>query len=141
MNERRINWARHPWGRALLHLSCLLRSGNLRFYLAGVCLQFLKLWLISLLLLSVAGCGPQAPAPPKGPGLVTQGNSTEAASTYADPALADLTRDLRRWIVKSKQRPASFEDLVAKAGLQPPAPPAGKKYAISPEMRVVLVDR
>lgn len=90
----------------------------------------------------IAGCERKdKPPAPGGGGLVTQGDSKEAASTYADPNLAELTRELRRWIVKTKQRPASFEDFAAKAQIQVPPPPAGKKYALSKEMRVILADR
>jgi hypothetical protein len=89
----------------------------------------------------VIGCGKPTTAPAPGPGLATQADSAAAASTYADARLAELTRELRRWIVRTKERPSSFEDFVAKAGIKPPAPPAGKKYALSKEMRVMLVDR
>lgn len=101
----------------------------------SVALAASGLWLLGV------GCEKEAKPPAPGAGLVTQGNSTEAANTYADASLAELTRELRRWIVKTKQRPASFEDFAAKAQIQVPPAPAGKKYAISKEMRVVLVDR
>jgi len=73
--------------------------------------------------------------------MATQGSSPEAVGTYGDADLARLTRDLRRWIVKSKERPTSFEDYAAKAQVVAPAAPAGKKFALSKEMRVVLVDQ
>jgi len=93
------------------------------------------------LLLLITGCGqnPETAAPKAG--MATQGSSIEAATTYADADLAELTRQLRRWIVQTKQRPASFEDFVAKAKITVPAAPAGKKFALSQEMRIVLVDK
>lgn len=73
--------------------------------------------------------------------MATQGATAEAASTYADANLAELTRELRRWIVATKKRPTSFEDFVANAKITAPPAPAGKKYSLSKEMRVELVDR
>jgi hypothetical protein len=97
--------------------------------------------LLGLLLAAATGCEKQAKPANPSVGLVTQGGNAESASTYADANLADLTRELRRWIVKTKQRPASFEDFAAKAQIQVPPPPAGKKYVITQEMRVALADR
>ena len=98
-------------------------------------LVLLGLWLLA------TGCGRKTESPALTPGLATQGSNPEAASTYADANLAQLTRDLRRWIVKTKQRPASFEEFAASAGVAVPEPPAGRKYVISKEMRVILADR
>lgn len=96
---------------------------------------------LCLLLGLTAGCGkaPQSNTPATG--LATQGASPEASSTYADANLAELTRSLRRWIVANKEKPANFDDFATKAKITVPTPPAGKKYALSSEMRVVLVDR
>jgi hypothetical protein len=89
----------------------------------------------------LGGCGDQ-PDPAATPsGMVTQGTSPEAASTYRDEALAELTREVRRWIVATKQRPTSFENFVANAKITVPPPPPGKKYELSKEMRVVLVNQ
>jgi hypothetical protein len=86
-------------------------------------------------------CGKQSDTTPVSGGMVTQGASPEAASTYGDEALAELTREVRRYIVATKQRPGSFEDFVANAKITVPPPPPGKKYELSKEMRVVLVNR
>jgi len=72
--------------------------------------------------------------------MVTQG-SLPPTENYEGVDLAQMTRDLKRWIITSKERPASFEDYAAKAKVNVPAAPAGKKFAISKEMRVILVDR
>jgi hypothetical protein len=95
--------------------------------------------IVGLLTFSV-GCGKNETAAPA-QGMVTQGASSEAAATYADPILAELTREVRRWIVATKKIPASFEEVAAAAKLPVPPPPAGKKYALSKENRVILVDQ
>lgn len=87
----------------------------------------------------VVGCNKQPEATPS-TGLATQAASPEAANTYSDANLAELTREVRRWIVATKQRPTSFEQFATDAKVTVPPPPAGKKYALSKEMRVVLVD-
>lgn len=108
----------------------------------GKGLAALLAWLLLLASwLGVAGCGKDSDNKGVNAGLATQGGSPEAAKSYSEPDLAHLTRELRRWIVKTKQQPASFEDFAAKAQLTVPPAPAGKKFAISKEMRVVLVDR
>jgi len=88
----------------------------------------------------LAGCGKNS-TPAASGGMATQGSPPPEAENYEGIDLAQLTRDLKRWIVVTKQRPTSFEDYVAKAKPTVPPPPAGKKFAISKEMRVVLVDR
>jgi hypothetical protein len=95
----------------------------------------------SSLLGLAAGCGKQSDPAPVSGSMATQGASPEAASTYGDEALAELTREVRRWIVATKKRPTSFEDFAANAKITVPPPPPGKKYELSKEMRVVLVDR
>lgn len=99
-------------------------------------------WVLCLMGWLAAGCGKAPEAPAKGQGtMVTQGTSPEATSTYADANLAELTREVRRWIVATRQRPANFEDFASKAKINVPPAPAGKKYALSSEMRVILVNR
>lgn len=100
--------------------------------------------MISLVFGLTIGCGKPASNAPNNPpagGMATQGSSAEASSTYADAKLADLTRELRRWIVATKERPANFEAFAAKSKVTVPPPPEGKKYALSSEMRVILVNR
>jgi hypothetical protein len=54
--------------------------------------------------------------------------------------LAQLTRELHRSMIGAKKLPASYEEFAANRNLHVPLPPAGKKYAISKQWRVVLVD-
>ena len=64
-----------------------------------------------------------------------------AAATNAAPDLAELNRDLLRWILRNRRKPASFEDFSATAGVVIPPPPAGKRYVIAKDMHIQLVDR
>jgi hypothetical protein len=54
--------------------------------------------------------------------------------------LAQLTQELRNYVVHSRSVPKSFEEFIAKSQVQAPPPPTGKKYAIQ-NKAVVLVDR
>jgi len=98
------------------------------------------LWVLGCLALMGGGCGKEASAPAQG-GMVTQGGAPPVTDTNSGVDLAQLTRDLKRWIVSTKERPGTFEDYAAKAKVNVPPAPAGKKFAISKEMRVILVDR
>jgi len=89
---------------------------------------------------TLAGCE-KSSSPGTTGGMATQGAPPPPAESYEGVDLAQLTRDLKRWIVATKERPASFEDYVAKAKVSVPPAPAGKKFALSKEMRVILVDR
>lgn len=53
--------------------------------------------------------------------------------------LAQLTRELRRTMV-GRRLNRNFDEFVALRNLQVPPPPAGKKYAISQQWKVVLVN-
>ena len=64
-----------------------------------------------------------------------------ATNVAAAPDLGELNRDLRRWLVRNHRVPASFEDFSATAGVAIPPPPAGKKYVITKNMQILLVDR
>ena len=90
--------------------------------------------------LLVAACN-KSSTPATSGGMVTQGSPPPTAEAFEGVDLAQLTRDLKRWIISSKERPASFEEYVTKSNAKIPPPPSGKKFAISKEMRVILVDR
>ena len=90
--------------------------------------------------LVLAGCDKSA-SPTTSGGMATQGTPPPPAENYEGVDLAQLTRDLKRWVVTTKERPASFEEYVAKSKATVPPAPAGKKFALSKEMRVILVDR
>jgi hypothetical protein len=48
---------------------------------------------------------------------------------------------MHHWIGAKQRLPRNFEEFAADNPNQIPPPPAGKKYAISSNWRVVLVDR
>ena len=83
-----------------------------------------------------AAASSAAPLPPPGPQV--------AAVTAADHSPQDIhnmERVLVGWVIRNHQRPKSFEEFVASAGIQVPPPPAGKKYVIAKNMHIVLVDQ
>jgi len=106
-----------------------------------------------------AGCDKKEPPPAANPNLVDQPSNAPAQNVAPGPlptpakpeviaadtantdaTLAQLTRELRRTMIGRKLS-GSFEEFVAIRNLQVPPPPPGKKYAISKQWRVVLVDK
>jgi len=80
---------------------------------------------------------PVAPvAAPAEPAVVTIPAGGDVNAT-----LGELTRQVRRYIVRNKTTPSNFDDFAAAAHLQVPPPPPGKKYAINAKWKVVLVNR
>ena len=73
-------------------------------------------------------------APPLQPVVVS--GSDQAAM------LGQLTQALRKYCIENQRVPKTFEEFVASAAVQVPAPPAGKKFAIDLNgLHVVLVNR
>jgi len=75
------------------------------------------------------------------------GTSTGATPSIAiadtgdvNATLHQLSLELRRFVVRTRTVPRTFEEFVAKSQAQIPPPPAGKKYAIEGQA-VVLVKR
>lgn len=61
--------------------------------------------------------------------------------TNGQPDLSELNRAIRRWLIANRRAPKNFDDFAATAGVSiPPAPP-GKKYILSQNMHVQLVDQ
>jgi hypothetical protein len=90
-----------------------------------------------------AAKAPEAPPSSSMPAPIPAPMSTAAGSSNA-PVPVDagqLTRELRRYVVANRRIPKTFEEFVSLSKIQVPAPPAGKKYAIVPGSKVVLVDR
>ena len=67
------------------------------------------------------------------PIVVPDGGSPEAN-------LSQLSHALRKYIAGSHSLPKDFNDFLAKSGVQPPPPPAGKKYVIQGQV-VALADQ
>jgi hypothetical protein len=83
---------------------------------------------------AIAPAGPIALPADAPPVTVSEGGNTSAT-------LTQLTKELHHLIARTHQLPANFEDFAVKAHLQAPPPPAGKKYAISSDWKVVLANR
>jgi hypothetical protein len=87
---------------------------------------------------NVAAASPStAPAPMQTPAVPQTLAVPDNANI--DATLAELTRELHRTMIGRKLS-GSFEEFVAIRNLKVPPPPPGKKYAISKQWRVVLVD-
>ena len=67
------------------------------------------------------------------PIVVPDGGSTEAN-------LNQLSHALRKYVAGSRSVPKDFNDFVVKSGVQPPPPPAGKKYVIQGQV-IALADQ
>jgi hypothetical protein len=107
---------------------------------------------ISLMCL-VAGCGKKdasadADSSPAAQQSTAPGPApTPAVPTAIQPAdngdinatLAQLTRELHRTMI-GRRLNRNFDEFVALRNLQVPPPPQGKKYAISQQWKVVLVN-
>jgi len=69
----------------------------------------------------------------------------QPGSVAAPPAPAvdvpSLQREVVKWIVRNRRTPKNFEDFAATAGTQIPPPPAGKKYSLTPQMHVQVIDQ
>jgi hypothetical protein len=107
-------------------------------------LKIKQVWPAMMVAFLIAGCS--KPVETTAPtAALTAAAPTQATAPAADPNanvdLDQMTRDLRRWILKNQRPPKDFADFAATAGSLIPAAPAGKKFAISKEMRVVLVNR
>jgi hypothetical protein len=99
--------------------------------------------LLAACVLILAGCGKADKAivatPAPAPGNVESAATNQVPA--GEPDLAELNRDLLRWVVKNKRAPASFEDFAATSGVTiPPAPP-GKKYVLAKDMHIKLVQQ
>ena len=78
---------------------------------------------------SPAGGPPVTPPAPK-PAIVQQNPDINAT-------LGQLALELRKYVVRTRSVPKTFEEFIAKSGVQAPPPPPGKRYAIEGQ-QVVL---
>ena len=82
---------------------------------------------------AVTTAGPPAPTP--------LADIPPPATPTPEPDLNFLSMRLRDWIFANGRTPKNFDEFAATAHMQIPPPPAGKKYAFTQRMRVILVDR
>jgi hypothetical protein len=83
-------------------------------------------------------------APPVGapvPPAQSAPETTSIVQADGQANMAELDRVARTWMLRNHRRPTSWEDFAANAGVQIPPPPPGKKYVVSRDMRVTLMDR
>ena len=71
----------------------------------------------------IHGPGPVASAVPPAPVVVP--DSPDTAAT-----LSQLSLELRKYVVRTRIAPKTFEEFIAVSQVQAPAPPPGKKYVI-----------
>ena len=83
-----------------------------------------------------------APPSPRGPGPMPGATAPAVIQPQADlnATLAELTAELRKYVVHTRSVPKNFDEFIAKSQVQVPAPPPGKKYAIQ-NKAIVLVNR
>jgi len=106
--------------------------------------------LIALVVL-ITGCGSKSDEVSSTPasGNVSLGEPTAPAEVQpqqlqlpkgADQQaiLDELNREVKKWVMRNRRKPASFEEVVSTAQLQVPPPPPGKKYVLNSELKVKL---
>jgi type IV secretory pathway VirB10-like protein len=83
-----------------------------------------------------------APVDAQAPVLAPQPTDATNAESQASPEadLAQLTKQLHRWVALRERIPKSFDEFAATCPIKIAPPPAGKKYAIT-RGKVVLVNR
>jgi len=64
-----------------------------------------------------------------------------AAPAPSPPDLTVLNRAVRRWLMANRRVPKDFDDFAATAGVPIPSAPPGKKYILSSDMHVQLVNQ
>jgi len=127
--------------------SLRLNAGNLPTLNRFACLASVIVFTFFL-----AGCGKKGVSPDAASSTNLQSTAPGPAPTPAErvvipPAengdinatLAELTRELRRTMV-GRRLNRNFDEFVALRNLQVPPPPPGKKYAISQQWKVILVN-
>ncbi|HWW03282.1 MAG TPA: hypothetical protein VNZ64_26505 [Candidatus Acidoferrum sp.] len=76
-----------------------------------------------------------APPSPRGPGLAPAASATAPVvvpdTGDVNATLDRLTTELRKFVVSTRSVPKNFEDFAAKARLEFPPAPAGKRYKIA----------
>jgi len=102
------------------------------------------IWAASILtaVLLASGCSRKSSETANSPAN-TQAAAEAAPAVQAggQADMAELDRVARVWMFRNHRRPTSWEDFAANAGVQIPPPPPGKKYVLSKDMRITLVDQ
>lgn len=64
-----------------------------------------------------------------------------AVTPTGEPDLTVINRAVRRWLIANQRPPKNFDDFAATAGVSIPPAPAGKKYILTSDMHVKLVNQ
>ena len=113
----------------------------------------IKLPLSLALAIPIFASGCKKPEAPVSSAITT--NSTPGAATQAPPNPAmqaavpgvapgetvNLDREVRKWILRNRRPPSSFEEFASSAGVDIPPAPAGKKYVLDKTMHVKTANR
>ena len=79
-------------------------------------------------------------APMAGP-VVAIPDAPALVKQNGEPDLHQMDQAMLRWVMANRRAPASFAEFAASAGVTIPPPPAGKKYAFSQTMHIILVNQ
>ena len=81
-----------------------------------------------------------APPSPRAPGFLRETPAPVVVSDTGnvDTTLAQLSSELRRYVLGTRSVPKNFEEFATKSGLQAPPPPSGQKYAIRGQAVVLI---
>ena len=113
---------------------------------------------VTALAVGSVGCNREASEPAvetANPEMVAPSNVMAGTATHGQPGavldvppgadtdavLAELSREIRKWILRHRRTPNSFEEFMSTTPMQIPPPPAGMKYVLTREMKVVLEKR
>lgn len=82
-----------------------------------------------------AGAPPETATMPRSPRGPMPSAESAAPVTIPDTGnpeatLQQLSTELRNYVIRTRSVPKNFDEFAAKAGVQFPPPPAGKKYVI-----------
>jgi len=104
-----------------------------------------------LLMTFAAGCSKEPAAsstPSDAPAITNESQQVTSPASPSAPSATDkapdlnaLTLSLHHWIMRNQRHPANFDEFAKGADIPIPPAPAGKKYAISKSMSVILVDQ
>ncbi len=143
--------------------TCHARRSTLVWAELQQLMRYWPIWMLLVATAATAGCGKSAPA--LSANTATNAQPPEAADSPPQPptrgtdlqmpaqapavipndgntsaTLGALSLELRRYVLRTRTAPKTFEEFQANSKVQAPPPPAGKKYAIQ-QGAVVLVNR
>src|SRR5947209_13161814 len=84
----------------------------------------------------------EAPPSPRGPGPMppAPASTVVVSDGGINATLEQLSLELRKYVVRTRSVPRTYEEFIAKSHVHAPPPPEGKKYVIE-NQAIVLVRR